>query len=123
MVEIYFDGSCRGNPGYCTSTWLIKYNKTERRGFSTKEMGTNSEAEYNGIIGALKEIKRLGIMEELTIYGDSKLVINQLLRAWRVKSLSILALFTEASNLIGEYPEKINLKWVPSKDNLVDPHA
>lgn len=59
-------------------------------GFSLPPVTTNNAAEYVAVIAALVDAKQIMQASELPIQldvrGDSNLVVNQLLGAWRVKS-------------------------------------
>ena len=59
-------------------------------GFSLPPVTTNNAAEYVAVIAALVDAKQITQASELPIQldvrGDSNLVVNQLLGAWRVKS-------------------------------------
>ncbi len=48
------------------------------------DIATNNEAEYTGLIIGLEKAIEQGI-QELEVYGDSNLVVNQVNGFWRIK--------------------------------------
>jgi ribonuclease HI len=77
-ADIYFDGGCTPNPGLGIAAAIIKSNKKHYK-FSNviqEYPATNNTAEYEALILGLKEAIKLHITD-ITIYGDSMLVINQ----------------------------------------------
>ena len=72
MVEIYTDGSCKGNPGsggfavIVLKDNIIDYSFTEQ-----SEYTTNNQMELKAIIHALKYIKEHYKTEQCVIYSDS----------------------------------------------------
>ena len=51
---------------------------------SSVDIATNNEAEYTGLIIGLQKAIEQGI-QELEVYGDSNLVVNQVSGFWRLK--------------------------------------
>ena len=59
---------------------------------------TNNEAEYIGMIEALKLCQKLDILEA-DVYMDSNLVVQQMLGKFKVKKPNLQKLFLEAKSL------------------------
>ena len=72
-LEIYTDGACLGNPGPGGWAALIIDNNQERILSGNNEMTTNNRMELLAVIKALESINH---HLEMTIYTDSKYVIN-----------------------------------------------
>ncbi|MGC9373129.1 MAG: ribonuclease HI family protein [Thermovirgaceae bacterium] len=114
----YFDGASRGNPGEAGAGACLV---DERGGLIWECMEylgerTNNEAEYEALIMLLEEIKRRGI-RETSVFGDSKLVINQVLGLWKVKEPRLQPLAARARELtsaVGARP-----RWVPRTENVL----
>ncbi|MBT3419322.1 MAG: ribonuclease HI family protein [Candidatus Magasanikbacteria bacterium] len=99
---IYTDGGARGNPGPAATGVVILEGETkepvERYGeFLGKQ--TNNYAEYMAVISGLKRASALHA-KVVTFYCDSKLVVEQLNRNWKVKEPTLQKLFMEAYNLM-----------------------
>jgi len=58
-------------------------------------VATNNVAEYRGLIEGMRRAGELGV-RRLTVHGDSKLVIEQMKGAWRVRAEGLRALHDEA---------------------------
>ena len=76
--EIYTDGGARGNPGPA-GIGVVIWQGNKLVGTYAKYIGeaTNNQAEYQAVLLALEQAKRLKA-EELDIYMDSELAVNQL---------------------------------------------
>ena len=72
-LEIYTDGACLGNPGPGGWAALIIDNNQERILSGNNEMTTNNRMELLAVIKALESVNH---HLEITIYTDSKYVIN-----------------------------------------------
>ena len=81
--QAFFDGSATPNPGHMkiggyvvdSSRLIFKYSKD--LGY-----GTNNEAEYLSLIYLLEKLIENQV-SSITIYGDSKLVVNQVNGKWK----------------------------------------
>jgi ribonuclease HI len=95
-----FDGCSKGNPGHSGAGAVIYCNNTEIWG-GHKYIGhfkTNNEAEYSGLILGLQKANELNI-DTLLVCGDSQIVINQMRKEYKVKSVKLLDLHREADEL------------------------
>jgi ribonuclease HI len=103
-LHIYTDGGARGNPGPAATGIVIK----DEAGITVSAFGeylgkqTNNYAEYMAIISGLKKAKELGATE-VDCVADSKLVVEQLNRRWKVKEPTLQKLFIEAWNLMQQF--------------------
>jgi ribonuclease HI len=102
--KLQFDGCSKSNPGIAGAGAVIyKFNKE----ISSKiqfvgNSSTNNEAEYTGLIIGLKDAINLGI-KELTVEGDSLLIINQMNGIYKVKSENLIELYKEATKLKSQF--------------------
>ena len=94
-----FDGASKGNPGLSGAGAVIYKNGNEIWS-SCKFVGikTNNQSEYSALILGLKGALLLGITN-LSVLGDSLLVINQVNGIYKVKSSSIFDLYEEVLEL------------------------
>lgn len=96
---IVFDGGSRGNPGPGYGSYALLFGE-HRAHIVHLEFGeemTNNEAEYEALICALEDLRgRLAAMEcdplqsEVTVRGDSRLVIRQVTGAWKARDPRML---------------------------------
>jgi ribonuclease HI len=88
--SLYFDGCSKGNPGLAGAGGVIYKNDEEIFNYS-KYLGdnkTNNEAEYSGLLIGIEEAIKLGI-KSLDVYGDSQLVIYQMLDKYSVNNIRL----------------------------------
>ncbi len=113
---VYCDGAARGNPGEAGAGIMIKKDNKNYRSISAY-LGrqTNNYAEYTAVILAFKELIKIGA-QDVEIYLDSNLVVQQLNGKWKVKNKNIKPLYTEAYELKKQI-KNINIQHVYRADN------
>jgi ribonuclease HI len=86
MNKAWTDGACRGgNPGRCSCSWALQvpskliWNSV----YLGPELHTNNYAEYMGLVYLLEYLSYQNI-ENVTIYSDSMLVVNQVNQRWKI---------------------------------------
>tara|TARA_B100000795_G_scaffold269436_1_gene258796 strand:- start:5875 stop:6300 length:426 start_codon:yes stop_codon:yes gene_type:complete len=101
MYSLYFNGISRGNPGPSSFGGVI-YNKNKQEVITyNKAIGiyTNNVAEYMGVYTGIQVCIENGI-KKVDIYGDSKLVVEQLNGNKKVKSDDLKKIYDEIQNLL-----------------------
>lgn len=121
MYKLYFDGSCLVNPGNRSACGAIIFKGHARVWQSSvtidEENSSNNVAEYAGLIIGLEYLREQGLQHEpIQVIGDSKLVISQMFRGWRVKSGAYVPYAYYASTIISEFTN-IKGKLVPRDAN------
>ena len=116
---LYFDGCSKGNPGPSgAGAVLYKNDVIIWKGCQFVGMEqTNNQAEYYGLILGLTKASRLNITN-ITIVGDSQLVIKQMKKEYNVKSLSILPLYQKAADLALHF-STVMFEHVYRKENKI----
>jgi len=96
----YIDGGSRGNPGPAGCGAIFFSGKENILAKEKLFLGraTNNVAEYKGLILALEKAIALDI-QVLEIRSDSKLLVEQMNRRYKVKSPLLAPLFEEAKIL------------------------
>ena len=79
QVELYTDGACRGNPGKGGWGAILVYGKYEKELTGAEPMTTNNRMELTSVIEGLKALKEPC---RVTLYSDSKYVIDAFLEGW-----------------------------------------
>ena len=100
-IILMFDGGSRGNPGKSGAGYTLTNNSTNKEisyGYIYLGHTTNNIAEYQGLIAGLEAVTRHGITD-VQVYGDSKLVVNQMNGEWKVRSSTIQSLHARATTL------------------------
>lgn len=111
----YFDGASRGNPGDAGAGACI-VDGADVIWECAEYLGvrTNNEAEYSALICLLKEAKARGL-GGFEIRGDSKLVVSQVRREWKINLPHLRKLAGEAWELMEGM--NVKLSWVPRNEN------
>ncbi len=116
-VTAYIDGGSRGNPGPAGYGVLL----VDEHGTVVKELAesiglaTNNEAEYRGLIAALRCAAVEG-HRSITIRSDSELLVRQMRGEYRVKSPGLKPLHDEAQSLVDSL-ERVVFEYVPRERN------
>ncbi len=99
---IYTDGASRGNPGP-SSIGIVILDKEEQMIASKKAKisshQTNNFAEYTAVLEAIKMCETLPY-DQFVFRSDSKLLVEQLLGNYKVKSENIRPLYQECKKKI-----------------------
>lgn len=124
MKRLYFDGACAPiNPGgdMGLGFWIEENGKQiysfskfiDRTTFPTNT--SNNIAEYMALKEGLEYCISNGITE-LEVFGDSKLVIEQMKGNWKMKKGLYLPYGEATKELVGEYT-KIDFNWIRREEN------
>lgn len=114
---MYFDGACKGNPGPMGIGVVIDGPEGQIAQISERlaGTGTNNIAEYTAIIRGMEKAAELGITD-LTIRGDSNLVVQQILGRFRVTQPHLRPLMQRVVEL-GKKFSTIDVDWIPREQN------
>lgn len=104
-----FDGGSRGNPGISGAGWALWDRKTgELVDAGTVFVGlkeTNNVSEYAGAVALLTAVtQRSPVPVELTVYGDSNLVIQQHNGKWKVNAEHLQPYLEKLRGLSSQIP-------------------
>ncbi len=114
----YFDGASRGNPGEAGAGACLVDESGAVVWECAEYLGkkTNNEAEYTALLRLLAEAKSRGVAE-LEVRGDSKLVVCQVKREWKINLPHLRELAAQAWALMEGM--KVELAWVPREKNKI----
>ncbi|MFC0131782.1 hypothetical protein CR105_23360 [Massilia eurypsychrophila] len=113
----WFDGSAHPNPGDCGIGALLIGPAGEQIEISRAAgYGNSSEAEYRALV-ALLEAAVAHRAEGLTIYGDSKVVIDDVTGPDISAAASLRPCRQAALALIGQLHGGVTLRWIPRHKN------
>ena len=121
MKKLWFDGSITHNPGGNMGYGYVAEGADSYLVFSGQinyYLGprTNNVAEYYGLIHALDHA-HLEDWDRIQVFGDSKLVVEQVNGRWKVKEPHLKKLCKEAQDRM-ELFDTIELKWIPREENF-----
>jgi ribonuclease H / adenosylcobalamin/alpha-ribazole phosphatase len=117
-VRVEADGGSRGNPGPAgygaavtdPATGEVLAERSEAIGVET-----NNVAEYRGLIAGLEAARDLGA-RRVSVYMDSKLVVEQMKGAWQVKNEGLRPLSLAAHELRRSF-DQVSFEWIPREQN------
>jgi ribonuclease HI len=122
-VIIYIDGGSRNNPGPAAfGVVFAKENGQILKKYSQYiGKATNNEAEYQGLIFALKKAKTLFGKEKIKnlsieIRSDSELLIKQMKGEYKILNPKIQSLFLKAWNLKIDF-KNLKFSLIPREEN------
>jgi ribonuclease HI len=81
-VVIYTDGACTGNPGPGGYGVVLIHGEQRKELFAGFRLTTNNRMEILGCIAGLKGLKEPC---EVTIYSDSRYVVNTMTKSWALR--------------------------------------
>jgi len=110
VTDIYVDGGTRGSRICLVDTSAHKTIIKTRGGDLT-----NNELEYLAVLYALDYINNRHKKDNITIYSDSKLIVNQINGEWRITTDRLQPLYDKCMKRM---TSKIKIKWVGRDSNL-----
>lgn len=121
---LYADGGARGNPGPAGSGAVV-FDSSGKRVVEVADyigITTNNVAEYEAVLRGLKKLTEEyseGYFNavELTIRMDSKLVIEQLKGAYKVKHPNLIPRYLEVKNTIARHFPHVSFEHVRREYN------
>lgn len=116
-VKIFADGGSRGNPGPSASGYVLLDEQDKVLVDQGVYLGitTNNQAEYQALKLALEEAKKLRA-QEVDVYMDSMLVINQMKGIFKVKNRDLWPIHDEIQRLAKQF-KHVNFSQVPREFN------
>lgn len=105
-MTFYIDGASRGNPGKAAIGIVIMNSQGQIIDELKRYIGetTNNMAEYQALIEALTEGRRVGATK-VQVFSDSELMVRQLNGIYKVKDAKLLDLYKEAKHLISDFED------------------
>ena len=86
VVEIYTDGSCRGNPGPGGWAAILRYKDREKELFGRESQTTNNRMELMAAIKALETLTRRCHVRLLTDSQYVKKGVTEWLPSWKARN-------------------------------------
>lgn len=81
-IEIFTDGACSGNPGPGGYGVILRYKDNTKELWGGEPETTNNRMELTAVITGLSALKEPC---EVTLYSDSKYIIDAVTKGWAVK--------------------------------------
>jgi len=118
---LFTDGGSRHNPGPAAYAAVLTPPEQKENLVATlaRSIGvaTNNVAEYQGLIAGLK-LARQHAVQNLEIFLDSLLVVEQMKKNWKIKDANLRDLWTEAQALTKHF-QQVNFHHIPREENYL----
>jgi ribonuclease HI len=117
MIQVYTDGRAEPNPGLGTFGYVVYEDGRRVRsehGLAGRDV-TNNFAEYFCLIEALRHLEGRRD-EEITVFSDSTLLVNQMSGKWRFKKGSYGEMYLQAKELAKGF-SRLSFVWIPREKN------
>lgn len=125
-LTIYTDGASRGNPGPAAAAAIFyRGGKLINKKSALLGEKTNNQAEYEALIMALREAKKIlasyspsrsGKARAVSCFLDSELVVRQLNHKYKIKDEKIVPLFIKVWNLSLDF-DVVKFSHIPREKN------
>jgi ribonuclease HI len=117
-LRLRADGGARGNPGPAALGVVIEDDQGEKLRTFNKWLGkaTNNQAEYQALIEGLKAVADWK-PDRLEVYLDSKLVVEQINRNWKVREPELRELHRQATELLKQFGDRVTVRHVGREEN------
>uniref|UniRef100_A0A803L4J8 RNase H type-1 domain-containing protein n=1 Tax=Chenopodium quinoa TaxID=63459 RepID=A0A803L4J8_CHEQI len=113
--EMYFDGVARQDGAGAGVVFVSPEKHVLPYSFVLTQLCSNNMAEYQALIMGLQMAVEMEI-QDLDVYGDSQLVISQLLGEYEVKKEDLIPYHKHASRLLDKF-DIVKLSHVPRSAN------
>lgn len=107
MIVAYVDGSGKGKYAFVAE----KGGEVFKIGLFSRKGITNNQAEYLAVLEVLKAFPK----QELLIYSDSRLLVNQLNLNYAIRSFKLRKLAQEVWRRMRT--RKVEIRWIPRRYN------
>ncbi|XP_074296849.1 uncharacterized protein LOC141627503 [Silene latifolia] len=113
--QMNFDGAARQDGAGAGVVFVTPQNHLMPYAFTLTQLCTNNMAEYQALILGLQTAFEIGI-RDMDIYGDSELVVNQVLGEYEVKKEDLIPYHQRALQLLNQLDD-IHVGHVPRSAN------
>ena len=123
-LSIYTDGGARGNPGIAGCGFIVVDENGLQIHQHSQFLGTktNNEAEYIGLITALKWLgdnQSIHQVTKTTIFMDSQLIVRQMQGKYKIKAPNLKMYYQQAINLLSQITPPLAFQDIPRHKNKI----
>ncbi|XP_074277586.1 uncharacterized protein LOC141601220 [Silene latifolia] len=115
--QMYFDGATRKDGAGAGVIFVTPQNHLMPYSFSPTQLCSNNMVEYQALILGLQMAIEIGV-RDMDIYGDSELVVNQVLGEYEVKKEDLIPYHQQALQLPNQFDD-IHVGHVPRSANML----
>lgn len=109
-ISLYFDGGVK--PGHAYGSYRIGTEPIQRVRHGSD--ASSNQAEYLTLVRGLQSLREriTPADHSIVVYGDSQLVINQIIGDWACRHPKLVPLRDQAMSMLGEY-RSWRMTWLP----------
>jgi ribonuclease HI len=119
ILNIFTDGGggLSSTYGDCAAAYVVETSDNIYLGSrSVCMVGTNNDAEYMGVLTALRDMKAgefasLAEIEKVYFMSDSMLIVNQINGEWRCKDQGLRVHLGEIKEILASLPFPVSFGW------------
>ena len=124
QIQIFTDGGSRGNPGQAACAFVVaQAGTTIDQGTKALGVMTNNEAEYHGFLLSLEwlleQSAKNADYSQATWQLDSKLVVEQLNRRWKIKEPRMRQLAQDCWAQLAKLSLPYSIQHIPREKNAL----
>jgi len=112
---LFFDGSSCREDGNIGIVIISPRGSSFEFAYSIKPMSIGNQAEYEAILKGLQLLQEVKA-DAIEIFGDSQLIINQLISLYECKDDVLRNYYEKCQGLIDEFP-MVTIKHIPRAQN------
>lgn len=113
--RLYFDRAARSYGAGAGVIFVTPHDLIMPYSFALMEKCSNNVAEYKALIIGLETALDMDI-HQLEVFGDSKLIVNQLLAEYEVRNSDLKPYHQYASTLMKRF-DSLKIKFIPRNEN------
>ena len=119
QAKLFADGGSRGNPGKSASGAVLYDDQNNEIGRDGIFLGinTNNFAEYSSLKIGVELALKFNV-KKLSVFLDSKLVVEQMSGNWKIKDAQLKIISQEIFQIINSF-EEITFHHIPREKNKV----
>jgi ribonuclease HI len=114
VVRIFTDGAGKRPDGSGSGLAWVREDTREQHVERIPGL-SNNEAEYRGVISAIKPLPKRSQVE---VFSDSLLVVSQLRGEYRIRDPKLEKLAAEVRTIADQKQLVLKVTWVPRRQNL-----
>lgn len=133
-IVIHSDGGSRGNPGPSAAGYVIynQFREILESGGSYIGITNNNQAEYTGVVLALKAARRYASVKDTVLCNiDSSMVVNQLNGIYKIKNRDLWPFNQQIQELMKSFrqvrfhhvPRELNVAADTKVNEILDAHV